>query len=103
MNNYTNLTSMSLEDLARWINKNGLFDGSPWMKWFDKNYCGKCESVKIKHEDAPKILGFELMFGLETECSYCELHKKCKFFPDMEETPDNTDIIEMWLKEIAEE
>ena len=43
--------------------------------------------------------GFKLLFKNETECSYCEIHKKCRYFPDMEEIPSNTDIIEMWLKE----
>lgn len=99
MTNHENLLNKSTRELAEWLDSNGQFDGSPWMKWFDKNFCSKCESVKIKKENSKAILGFELLFVGETTCSYCELYKKCKYFPDRCETPINIDIIEMWLKE----
>lgn len=103
MTNYENFILMSIEQLAQWINTNGQFDGSPWMKWFDENYCSKCESVTIKKADAKDVLGFELMFCNETTCSYCEVHKKCKFFPEFNEAPNLVEIIEMWLKEKIDE
>ena len=99
MTNYKKLISKSPRALAEWLDKSGQFDGSPWMKWFDKNYCSKCDSIKINRADSKDILGFELMFKSDTTCSYCEFYKKCKYFPDKEEIPSNVDIIEMWLKE----
>lgn len=99
MTRYEQLTSLPIEQLAQWIDTHGQFDGSPWITWFDENYCSKCESIKIKKENSKAILGFELMFADETTCSYCELYKKCKYFQDKDETPTNVDIIQMWLEE----
>ena len=96
---YNQFRSMSLEELAEWLDNHGQHDGSPWMIWFDKNYCSKCESIKIKKENSKSVLGFELMFSDETTCSYCEVYKKCKYFQDKDETPNNADIIKMWLEE----
>ena len=36
--------------------------------------------------------------GREFPCSYCELNGNCKFFPDLDEAPDNKMIIKMWLE-----
>jgi hypothetical protein len=99
MTNHESLLYKTTREFAEWLDANGQFDGSPWMSWFDENYCSKCESIKIKKENSKAVLGFELMFADETTCSYCELYKKCKYFQDKDETPTNVDIIEMWLKE----
>jgi hypothetical protein len=90
---------MSIEELAKRIDENAQHDNSPWMTWFDKNYCSKCESVVIPKEETLEKLGFELWHGDSTECSYCEVNSKCRYFPDMEESPNTKEIIEMWLKE----
>ena len=89
MNKYEQLISMSLDDFARWLDINGKFEGSPWMLWFTNKYCENCEPIKCRYPEGTH----------EFNCSYCELENKCKFFPAMEETPDNRDMIEMWLKE----
>lgn len=99
MNNYKQLTSKSLEELARWLDINGKFDDSPWEKWFNEKYCSNCASVICTCVDAKEKLGIKPFYKRSIECAYCELENKCKFFPDMEEIPDNRDIIEMWLKE----
>lgn len=99
MNFYKQLTSMPLEELAKWIDEHGQFDDSPWMKWFDQRYCSICPAVEIKREDSLHTLGFEPFYGSTSMCAYCEVHKKCKYFPDMAAVSSNTDIIEMWLKE----
>lgn len=90
---------MPIKEFAKWLDSNGQHDNSPWIMWFDSQYCSKCEPEIVKREDSMSKLGFKLLFKNETECSYCEIHKKCRYFPDMEEIPSNTDIIEMWLKE----
>ena len=95
MNNFENLKSLSLESLATWLDINVRFDDSPWMKWFDKKYCRNCESIECTYVDYWK----SDEHNCKVECAYCELEHKCRFFPDMEDIPDNRDIIELWLKE----
>lgn len=88
MKNIELLQSMSVEELTAWLDKHGQFENSPWMKWFDKNYCEECE-VEIAY--VPE-------FDREVKCSWCELHGKCKYFQEMEDVIDGKKIIEAWLK-----
>lgn len=90
MNNFERLKSMSVEEISQWLDKNGMWDNSPWSKWWDKKYCSKCESVEVTVEDD---------FG-ERECEFawCELENKCRYFEDREEVPDCGEIIKMWLE-----
>ena len=100
MNNYEQLISYSLEDLADWLVVNVQFDDSPWITWFDDNFCSKCEAIECAYseywnsneEPYPKCT---------IKCAYCELEDKCKFFPEIQGIPSNKDIIVMWLKEKA--
>lgn len=91
MTKYEQLVSSSLEGLADWLDMYGQFEGSPWMTWFNNKYCENCEPIKCKYPEGTH----------EFNCSYCESEGKCKFFLDMEETPSNRDIIELWLREEA--
>ena len=79
---------MSVEELSKRIGTHGQFDNSPWMSWFDQKYCKNCESIMCHYEDSTH----------EFPCSYCELNGNCKFFPNLDETPDNKRIIKMWLE-----
>ena len=101
MTNFEHLKSMSIEELAEWLDMYGQYDNSPWSTWFSETYCDKCESIKCKYVDAEKTLGFTpYLFGSysgDLFCAYCELEKKCKFFPDLDNTPDNLETIKMWL------
>lgn len=104
MTNYEWLTTLSIEQLAQWLDTNGHYEDSPWMIWFNKRYCSKCESEFIKREDSMSKLGFEGFEGFEflsdkeIECAYCEVHDECRFFPNRK-NPCTQEIIEMWLKE----
>lgn len=90
---YENLCSKNIDELAEWLDKYGMFDGSPWLKYWDENYCQKCESVDVYVPELDR----------ELKCAWCEVHNdKCKFFQDMEETPDNKQIIKMWLESKCE-
>lgn len=93
MNNFEKLKSMSVEDLAKWLDKNGQFDTAPWIIWFDKNYCKNCESIMCHYEDSTH----------EFPVAWCELEHKCKFFPEMDETPNSKEVIKMWLESDANE
>ena len=104
MTNFEYLKSLSLDDLAEWLDTHGQFDGSPWLSWFDKTYCKNCESIKCNIEDKADELGFKPPWlGPTIECAYCELEKKCKFFPELSEEPDNKEILKMWLNIKKEE
>lgn len=103
MTNLEMFKAMSIEELAKWLDEYGHFDDSPWSNWFNENYCSKCEPIKCKYKDAEKTLGFcPYLFGSysgDLDCAYCELEHKCKFFPDLEDTPSNLETIKMWLSE----
>lgn len=84
---FDEIQSKNIEEFAEWLDKYGAFDGSPWIKWFDKKYCSKCDSIVCHYEESKR----------EFLCSWCELHDGCQFFPEMIEAPDNKQIIKMWL------
>lgn len=94
MNNFNYIQSMSLEQLATWLDINGQCDDSPWLNWFSANYCKKCEPVICKYEDVEAKLGFESFFGRDCECAYCELEERCRYFSTY---PTSLEIIKLWL------
>ena len=85
---FDKLKLMSMDEVAAWLDRHGQFDGSPWSEWFDDTYCENCEPIMCHHK------GSELVFP----CAWCEIEGKCKFFQDMDEVPDNKEIIKMWLE-----
>lgn len=91
MNNFEKLQSMSVEELVEWIDDNVYSDGAIWWEWFDKKYCDKCESEIVYIDD---ICGP----NTKHKCAYCEVHDKCRFFPEMNDVPDNKETIKMWLE-----
>ena len=104
MSNFEKLHSMSMDNLATWIDKNGMVDHGPWLEHFDDKYCAKCESVMCKAADAESILGFKIFpWKDEAECAYCEVHHKCRFFPDIDDVPGSVEMIKLWLEAEAEE
>ena len=99
MTNFERFKNMTIDELAKFIDDNGMYDDTPWMDWWDKHYCDKCESVILNFEDTKKILELSPLFeDDETECAYCEVHHKCRYFPELEEEPSMQDIIKLWLE-----
>ena len=88
MTQFENFKNMNLEELAIWLDVYGEFDNSPWMQWWDENFCDKCESIKMSYPDTPHIT---------FPVGWCELEHKCKFFQDRDDMPSNKEIITMWL------
>lgn len=82
------LKSKNIDELAEWIDKNGQFDNSPWLIWFDNTYCKNCETIMCHYAGSELMLRF----------SWCELNNKCKFFQDMDKVPSNKEIIKLWLE-----
>ena len=85
---FNSITNKNINEFAEWLDKYGQHDGSPWYQWFDKSYCQKCEHEYVYIE----------AFGRECECAWCELHNKCRFFQNMDNTPDSKQIVKMWLE-----
>jgi len=107
VNNFENLKKMSLEDFAAWLDENGMFDNSSWTNWFAKKYCDNCESIECRYVEAKEKLGITPFYDDTIECAYCELAdesgiKRCRFFPDLDDIPNNREVIKMWLEEEAE-
>ena len=99
MTNFKKLHSMSVDELAKWLDQNGIIDNSPWFEDFNSKYCSNCESVMCKYEDAEKVVEFKPMFDYdEIECAYCEIYKKCRYFEDMDEVPDGVEMVRLWLE-----
>lgn len=88
MTNFEKIHNMNIDELSEWLDKYGIFDGGPWIEWFNKTYCNNCEEIMCHYE------GFQ---EREFPCSYCELEYHCRYFPDMNDTPNNKDMIKMWL------
>lgn len=84
---YESLKAGSIDEFVEWLNKY-VVDDSPWIRWFDDNYCKKCDAVSYEGDDY----------------AWCERNNKCKFFQNMTDIPDNKQIIKMWLeREIEDE
>ena len=104
MNNFKRIQSMTVDELAEWLDENGQFDSAPWSEWFSKKYCNNCESIKCKYADTEEKLGItKFSYSGEIECAYCELEKNCRFFPELDDVPDNREVIKLWLEEEADE
>ena len=98
MTNFEKLKSMTIEDLATWLDQNGIIDNSPWLEYFNNKYCANCESVICKYEDAEKVVGFKPFYDDEIECAYCEIYQKCRYFQDINDVPDGKEIVKLWLE-----
>ena len=103
MTNFEKLQSMSICELAKWLDENGLVDNSPWLEDFNNKYCANCEFVMCKYEDAENAIGFKPCFSDDDiECAYCEVYKKCRYFEDRDEVPDGKEMAKLWLEAEAE-
>ncbi len=92
MTAFENIHSKNLDELVEWLDKNGAYDNTPWEKWFDSNYCKKCEAVVAYMSDpCPDWSG-------EHEFAWCELNHKCKYFQDMSKIPNRNQVIRLWLE-----
>ena len=99
---FDKFTTSTPEALAKWIADFGNHDDSPWTDWFNRTYCQKCESEIVTRDESEAKLGFQLLFVDKTECSYCEVYKECRFFPNRP-NPDMKEIIQMWLEQEIED
>ena len=85
---FESIKSKNIDELVEWLNKYCCFDTAPYMDFWDKNYCDKCEPEVV---DDPDVCG-------ELSSMYCELHDKCKYFQNMDKIPSVKECIKMWLE-----
>lgn len=85
---FEDIHSKNLDELVEWLDKNGAYDYTPWERWFEKNYCRKCEAV----------VGYVSYLQGEHEFCWCELNNKCRYFKDMKGTPNREQTIRLWLE-----
>lgn len=99
MTKFESIKSKNIDKLAEWLDKYGQYDDSAWSKWFDKTYCQKCEAVAMPREEYARIIGWDYSdYSGGIICNYCEVNNKCRYFQDMDEMPNNKEIIKMWLE-----
>lgn len=82
------LKSMDIHQFAEWLDENCRFDDSPWIAWWDAKYCKNCEPIMCCYKGSNR----------EFPCSWCEIEHNCKFFQNIDEVPNNKEIIKMWLE-----
>lgn len=87
MTNYEFIKSLSEDTLADWLSIKVSWDCAPWTEWFDKKYCQKCDSINT----------YVPALERETECAYCEINDKCRYFPEVDGTLSDKEIIKLWL------
>ena len=92
MKKFDEIKSKNIDEFAEWLDEYGAFDGSPWIEYFNEKYCNKCD---------PEIVNL-VSTDDEMEFSYCEIHNKCRFFPDIEGTPDGKQTVKLWLESEAD-
>ena len=90
---FEKIKSMNVEEFTKWFYENCTNDDDPVIKWWNDTYCKNCPSEIGKYEDSDR----------EMEFCWCELHDGCRFFPEMKETPDNEQMIKLWLESKCEE
>lgn len=83
---FDNIKNKNIDEFVEWIDKHCTCGDSPWHKWWDENYCNKCN---------PEI-GYVPELDRDLEFAWCELHDKCRFFQD--DVLDNKQIIKIWLE-----
>lgn len=86
---YESLKNKDIDELVEWIAENFYFGGAPWDKYWDENYCQKCEAV----------IACVTEYGEdEHKFAYCEINHNCRFFKEMKDTPDDKMLVKMWLE-----
>lgn len=84
--------SKTIDEIIDWFDEFAS-DNAPWWKWYDENYCNKCEPIKSERSNCLDYV---------PEFAYCELNGNCRFFKETDAIPNNKQIIMMWLESECE-
>ena len=82
------IKSKDVDELVEWFDSYEVSDTTPWVLWWDENFCKKCDVEYSYVKELNNVC----------ECAWCELNGKCKFFKEMNGIPDNKQVIKMWLE-----
>ena len=88
MTAFERIKQMDIDEFAKWFNDNCTHDDDPVIRWWNHTYCNVCE---------PEISRFAYS-DEDMEFCWCELHDKCRFFQDMDNAPDNMQMVKLWLE-----
>jgi hypothetical protein len=91
---FDSIHSKNIDELVEWLDKNGAYTESPWMKWYDKTYCRKCEPVVSSFVSDC----YGDYWSDEHEFTWCELYGNCRYFNNMKKVPDRKQTIRLWLE-----
>lgn len=85
---FDNVKSNSIDEFSKWLDEYARLDDYPWDKYFDENFCNKCECVTKYVPEWHRNVDF----------AWCELNGKCRFFKEFNNVPDNKQTIKIWLE-----
>lgn len=85
---FEKIKAMNINEFAEWYEQNCLHDNDPSINWWNDTYCLNCEPEIGRYIDSNKDMEF----------AWCELHGKCRFFQDMDKTPNTIQMIKLWLE-----
>lgn len=94
MTNFEKFKLMNIEELSEWLTQYGQFENSPWINWWNETYCKNCDT-EITYVINPKT---GIKSDKPSECTWCEIHNKCRYFQELDEVPDIKEMIKMWLE-----
>ena len=83
---FEKMKTSNIDDIVEWLDEYASFGNSPWDEWFIEHHCDKCESIEKDGMDF----------------AWCEVHGNCTFFTEMKDSPDNKQVIKMWLESEAD-
>lgn len=89
MTNKEWLQQATEDELIEFFDNLDSFETSPYMSWWDKNYCSNCPAILCRYEDSNR----------DIPCSFCELENYCTFFPEIDHIPDSKDMLRLWLNQ----
>ena len=89
---FDSIKNKNIDEFVDWLDENCDPNFAPWWKWWDENYCDKCERIESETTN---------FFGYKMEYAYCELNSNCRFFKDRKDMPNSKQVIKMWLESEA--
>lgn len=91
---FEDIKSKNIDELVEWLDKHGASEDNPWIKWFDRTYCRKCEPVVASFVSDC----YGSYYSAEHEFAWCELYRNCRYFNDMKNVPNRKQTIKLWLE-----
>ena len=85
---FEKIKAMNIDEFAEWFNKYCSHDVDLCINWWNDTYCSNCEPEIAKYMNSNR----------DAEFAWCELHDKCRFFPNMDKAPNALQMTKLWLE-----